>query len=73
MAFNDNIPKEAVTFRSGVFEYENQMKEHSFEELASCFLVCLGTQCKDKAEERIAVKLLSITSHLHSFTFWGGR
>ena len=69
--FNDNIPKAAVKFWCVVFEYENQMKEHSF--LASCCLVCLATlmsntfvetifssmtNVKIKQRKRISVKML---------------
>ena len=35
MVFNGKKLKEAVKFWCGVFEYENHMKEHSFEELSS--------------------------------------
>ena len=53
MVFNYSIPNKAVKLWSGVLEYENQMKEHPFEEVASYTLACHTTLMSNDVVRRI--------------------
>ena len=60
MIFNDEIPKEAVAIWFGVLEYENQMKEHPFQEIATYALAYLTTPTSNAVFERVFLHMAKV-------------
>ena len=52
-SFKEGIPKEAISFWSGIAQYTNLLREHPFEALANYALSCLTTPISNAVMERI--------------------